>query len=110
MAGKKRTELARQRQAVALGAAGIDQLSQLTAGALTQAGADRKDVVRLRLTVEEILALWERVLGSGTPCVFRCGTRLGRMYIYVTAEGRRVDPGEMDSGEAEGGIWECTSK
>ena len=102
MAGKKRTALARRRQTVALGAAGIDQLSQLTAGALTQAGADRKDVVRLRLAVEEILALWERVLGGGTPCVFRCGTRLGRMYIYVTAEGRRVDPGEMDSGEAEG--------
>ena len=102
MAGKKGTALARQRQTVALGAAGIDQLSQLTADALSQAGADRKDVVRLRLAVEEILALWERVLGGGTPCVFQCGTRLGRMYVYVTAEGRRVDPGEMGSEETEG--------
>lgn len=102
MAGKKGTALARQRQTVALGAAGIDQLSQLTADALSQAGADRKDVVRLRLAVEEILALWERVLGDGTPCVFQCGTRLGRMYVYVTAEGRRVDPGEMGSEETEG--------
>ena len=52
MAGKKGTALARQRQTVALVAAGIDQLSQLTADALSQAGADRKDVVRLRLAVE----------------------------------------------------------
>ena len=105
MAGEKRATLEKQRRAVVLDAAGIDQMSQLTANALTKAGVNRKDVVRLRLAVEELLALWEQALGEGAPSVFRCGTRLGRMYIYVTAEGRRVDPEEMNGGEAEGLLY-----
>ena len=99
---EKRRGVEKRQETVPLDGAGIDRLSELLAEALMGAETDRKDVLRLRLALEEILALWERVLGGGTPCVFQCGTRLGRMYVYVTAEGRRVDPGEMGSEETEG--------
>ena len=74
--------------------AGIDMLSQLLADALEQAGTDRKDIIRLRLAVEEILGLWSSRAEKKTSCTFRCGTRLGRMYIEITAPGSRIDPDE----------------
>lgn len=74
--------------------AGIDTLSQLLATALEQAGVNRKDIIRLRLAVEEILSLWRSREEKETVCTFRCGTRLGRMYIDIAAPGKRIDPDE----------------
>lgn len=98
MSEKKRT-LQKQRTEVPLDAAGIDRLSALLTEALTQAQADRKDTIRLRLAVEDILALWLAGLDGDTLCTFRCGTRLGRMYVEIAAPGRRLDPAEAETGE-----------
>jgi Na+/H+-dicarboxylate symporter len=95
--------LQKQRQDVLLDAGGIDRLSALLVDALNQAEVERRDVVRLRLAMEDILTLWLSGLESGTKCTFRCGTRLGRMYIKVQAPGRRIDPGETD-GEVSSGL------
>src|SRR5699024_189801 len=84
----------KQRKEVPLDEAGIDTLSHLLAGALEQAGVNRKDIIRLRLAVEEILGLWRSSAEKKTVCTFRCGTRLGRMYLEITAPGRRIDPDE----------------
>lgn len=92
---KKKLTLAKRREKVPLDSAGIDTLSQLLGGALEQAGIDRKDVIRLRLAVEEILGVWKSENEGQTVCTFRCGTRLGRMYIEITSPGRRIDPNEM---------------
>lgn len=86
--------LPKQRKEVPLDGAGIDTLSHLLAGGLEQAGVNRKDIIRLRLAVEEILGLWRSNAEKETVCTFRCGTRLGRMYIEITAPGRRIDPDE----------------
>ena len=91
---KNQFTLSKQRKEVPLDEAGIDTLSQLLADALEQAAASRKDIIRLRLAVEEILGLWKSKSGKETVCTFRCGTRLGRMYLEITAPGRRVDPDE----------------
>lgn len=87
-----KTTLPKQRKEVPLDEAGIDTLSHLLAGALEQAGVNRKDIIRLRLAVEEILGLWRSSAEKKTVCTFRCGTRLGRMYLEITAPGRRIDP------------------
>ena len=89
-----KTTLPKQRKEVPLDEAGIDTLSHLLAGALEQAGVNRKDIIRLRLAVEEILGLWRSSNKKKTVCTFRCGTRLGRMYLEITAPGRRIDPDE----------------
>ena len=91
---KIKLALSKQRKEVPLDGAGIDMLSQLLADALEQAGTDRKDIIRLRLAVEEILGLWSSRAEKKTSCTFRCGTRLGRMYIEITAPGSRIDPDE----------------
>ena len=91
---KHKLTLPKQRKEVPLNEAGIDTLSQLLAGGLEQAGVNRKDTIRLRLAVEEILGLWKARAEKETVCTFRCGTRLGRMYLEITAPGARIDPDE----------------
>ena len=91
---KHKLTLPKQRKEVPLDEAGIDTLAQLLASALEQAGVTRKDVIRLRLAVEEILGLWKSDSEKETICTFRCGTRLGRMYLEIAAPGRRIDPDE----------------
>lgn len=98
---KDKSALPRQRKEVRLDAVGIDVLSQLLVEALQQADVDRKDIIRLRLAVEEILGLWQADAAQETACVFRCGTRLGRMYIEISAPGRRIDP-EQAAGDIAG--------
>ena len=92
--GKKKWTLEKQLKEIPLNEAGIDALSQLLAGALEQAAVNRKDIIRLRLAAEEILGLWKSEAGADTVCVFRCGSRLGRMYIEVAVPGKRMDPQE----------------
>ena len=91
---KDKVTLLRQRKEVPLNEAGIDTISQLLADALEQAGVNRKDIIRLRLAAEEILGLWKSRAEKETVCTFRCGTRLGRMYLEITAPGRLIDPEE----------------
>ena len=57
-----------------LNAEGIDRLSALLAEALVAAGTDRKDIVRLRLAIEDILnaggaTAWERARAVSSDAV-----------------------------------------
>ena len=56
------------------------------------AETDRKDVLRLRLALEDALALWRPLLPAGTACTFRSGARLGRQFAEVSVPGPRLDP------------------
>ena len=91
---KRKSALQKRRENVILDRAGVDQLSALLTRGLEEAGVDRKDVIRLRLAAEEILGLWQTGLGEGTLCTFRCGTRLGRMFLELSAPGRQIGPDE----------------
>ncbi len=105
MAENKKTLLKKRRETTPLDAAGIDRLSSLLAEALEQAGTERKDIVRLRLATEDILTLWQLHGESETVCSFRCGTRLGRMYIEILVPGKRLDPAEANEEEAGGLLY-----
>ena len=98
---KGQPTLPKQRREIPLNEAGIDIISQLLCEALEQAAVDRRDIIRLRLAVEEILGLWNAGKERETVSTFRCGTRLGRMYIEIRAPGSRIDPDEA-SGDTAG--------
>ena len=100
---EKRRGIQRRQESVPLDAGGIDRLSQLLVETLTQAEADRKDILRLRLALEDALALWLPVMPAGSVCTFRCGARLGRMFAEVSVPGPRSDPAELD--QAGGSLY-----
>lgn len=98
MAGKRKT-IVKRNEPVKLDGSGIDRISALTVETLTLTQTNQKDIVRLRLSIEEILAIWQSNLGEDAVCTFRCGTRLGRPYIHILSAGKRVDPNEADAEE-----------
>ena len=91
---KKIRALERRVETVSLSAAGIDRLAELLAQALEQSGVERKEILRLRLAAEDILAVWLDGAGEGAECRFRCGTRWGRSQIELQLLGRRINPAE----------------
>lgn len=98
--GKKGVK--KENRNILLDAGGIDEISELVTGALGQTAADRKDIVRVRLAIEDILALWQSELAPGTVCAFRQGSRMGRPYIHLLAEGKKSDPNETREDESGG--------
>lgn len=90
---------AKGQETVRLDAQGIDRLSELLADHLTQAEVERREVLRLRLALEDILGLWMRELGTGKgECTFRCVSRLGRQSLQVLLPGGRMDPAQAEEG------------
>ena len=67
----------------------VDLLSQEFADSLTEAEADRKDILRLRLSLEEILEGWSSAL-PGAPVTFCAKKRLGRQRIEIRVEGKEL--------------------
>lgn len=99
MVGKQTHALEKRKETVLLDAAGIDRLAALLTEALEQAAVERKEVLRLRLATEDILAVWQRGAADGAACQFRCGTRWGRAYIELLVRGQRIDPSDTDADE-----------
>ena len=94
-----------RREEIALSAAAIDRISAWTVEALEQAGTDKKEQIRLRLAVEELLGFWLRRLGTETRCSFRAGTRLRRHYIEIRVAGEKLTPADMLEEEGEYGEY-----
>lgn len=68
----------------------IDLLSGICVDALTEAETDRKDIIRIRLSLEEILGIWRKKLGE-TRVSCKTGKKFGRQYIEFALEGRRMN-------------------
>ncbi|MCM1251293.1 MAG: dicarboxylate/amino acid:cation symporter [Clostridium sp.] len=68
----------------------IDLLSGICVEALTEAETDRKDIIRIRLSLEEILGIWRKELGE-TQVLCRTGKKFGRQYIEFAVAGRRMN-------------------
>ena len=72
----------------------IDQCSQLAADLLQQMQINSRDILRFRLSIENVMEIWLRELGEDTRCTFTSGSKLGRTYIILSAEGKSVNPNE----------------
>ncbi|MCF0137972.1 MAG: dicarboxylate/amino acid:cation symporter, partial [Oscillospiraceae bacterium] len=64
----------------------VDELSVACVEALTEANADKKDIIRVRLSLEEILESWLAAL-AGRDTHFRVFYRFGRKHIEICVEG-----------------------
>ncbi len=68
----------------------IDKVSEICVQTLTEAGADKKDIIRLRLSLEEILGVWLASL-RGALVHVDCGQKFGRVFLKVSVDGPAMD-------------------
>lgn len=83
-----------RKETAPLSAETVDYVSALCALALAEAQTEKRDIIRVRLLLEEMLLAWQTDLGEDTPCTFRSGTRWGRHVIEVSVRGEKLDPAE----------------
>lgn len=83
-----------------LDAAQIDVLSDKLAEILGDViKLERKEALRLRLSVEEVLLVWQAELGENNAVSLRYGKRLGRPFVELSLEGKRSNPYEHEDEE-----------
>lgn len=86
-----------------LSAAEIDRFSEMAAGLLQQTNVNSKDILRFRLSMENVMDIWLRELGEGISCSFSSGSKFGRAFIVLTTDGKKVNPNEYQD-ELRAGI------
>lgn len=59
---------------------------------LSECGLERRDSLRLRLTIEETLLKYQEALGPEGTFSIRCVRRLGRSRVELAFPGERIDP------------------
>ena len=79
--------------------AAIDEISGKAEEFLTDLNTDPKNLLRIRLILEEILLGWQSVFSSEAPCRIRLDKRLGRPYLQLELEGKPCNPLEQDTEE-----------
>ena len=83
------------REELTLSAETIDRVSQLFSETLAGAGTDRRDLLRLRLSLEDILGVWlEKAEGSAV--IYRTVQRFGRLQVEVSVQGMPLSPEDDD--------------
>ena len=83
-----------------LSAEQIDLLSERLAEILSEEiKLEHKEVLRLRLSVEEALLVWREELGKDHPVSLRYGKRLGRPFVELSLRGNSSNPYEQKDGE-----------
>ncbi len=80
-----------------LSAETIDRLSRLFARALKEAGTDKRDVIRIRRSLEEVLGTWLEKL-EGMFVLYKTVQKFGRLTIEVCVEGMQISIDEEAQG------------
>ncbi len=75
----------------------IDRLSRLFARALREAGTDKRDVIRIRRSLEEVLGTWLEKL-EGMVVLYKTVQKFGRLTIEVCVEGMQISIDEEAQG------------
>ena len=71
---------------------GIDRASALVEEGLEALGADHRDALRRRLSVEEVLLAWQRAGGLSDTFTVELGRRFRRITLAVRCSGTPADP------------------
>lgn len=66
---------------------------------LSEANVDGRDVIRIRLAMEEALLNYQKLLGETESFSLRCVKRLGRLRIELSVPGARYDPFAGEEGD-----------
>lgn len=86
------------RETYKLNAQSIDKISESVSLFLKQIGRDDKSMLRLRLSVEEVLLKWDDFFGEEKNVLLQCGKRLGKPYIRLEVAGEKYNPLENETG------------
>ena len=70
----------------------IDQASEVVADFLTREQLDLQEIIRIRLSVEELLLEYQIYLGEDTQFSLNCVKRFGKLRIELALPGRSLDP------------------
>lgn len=76
----------RRSEQFSLSAQTIDNVSAICVETLTEAETDKKDIQRIRLSLEEIMGAWHEAMGNA-PVYVSCGKKFGRMFLEIGVEG-----------------------
>lgn len=79
----------------------VDAVSDSVQAFLTQLGTERKNILRMTLTLEDILLKWKAHFGESTEFTLSTGRRFGRTHITLTLPGEPFDPTAADDGFGE---------
>ena len=86
-----------------LGTEEIDRTSEQVSAFLSQLKLERREVMRIRLNVENILLSWQDRFGREAEVGMACYVSLGQPLIRLRLEGEAFDP--LESDEDEFGRW-----
>ena len=81
-----------KKEGVDLDLQGVDKASALIQGWLTEADLRRQDMLRIRLTMEELLAKVCRHGGEGLRAELSFTKRVGAGWLRIRYGGERYDP------------------
>ena len=79
-------------ESFSLTASSIDTISEISNRCCSEHKMDRKNVIRIRLSIEESLGIWLNTLGEGTMVSYKTGARLRKSYFQISAEGEPCNP------------------
>ncbi|MDO5406882.1 MAG: cation:dicarboxylase symporter family transporter [Eubacteriales bacterium] len=91
--------LSQRKEQYPLSAETIDRLALQCTEALKEAEVDQKDIIRLRLSLEDVLEIWLARLGEDAVVSFQTGTRLGKQFVQVGVKGPQVGIDSADDEE-----------
>lgn len=70
----------------------IDEISEETERFLNDIKMEGKNLLRIRLLVEDLLLEWQEKFGREAECQIKMGKRFGRPYIQMELEGDTFNP------------------
>ncbi|MGM9958510.1 MAG: dicarboxylate/amino acid:cation symporter [Erysipelotrichaceae bacterium] len=74
----------------------IDEVSTICVQTLEELNTDKKDIIRIRLSLEEILGNWLESL-EGALVQVNCGKKFGRAFLKISVEGPFMDTWQKDN-------------
>lgn len=89
------------KQEYLLTAENIDQMSEYVQEFLQSLKMEETNILRIRLSMEEMLLKWQDHFGEARPCMMTAGIRLGRPYLTLSLKGEEFDPSEEGEEELE---------
>lgn len=87
-----------EKKIMELSPATVDEISELFTNDMQNSGANNGDIIRTRLSMEEILLYWVSKIGEKAKVIYQKGSIFGKEFIEVLVEGPKTDtrPEEQD--------------
>lgn len=89
------------KQEYMLTAENIDLMSEYIQDFLHGLKMNEENILRIRLSVEEMLLKWQDHFGEECTCILAAGIRLGRPHLTLSVRGEEFDPSEESEEEIE---------